>query len=122
MVIHNRTVHPELKCMPGDPTFNFRMERMGLFKTPLERQVNEAIRIKNSKADLRMNSGSEWRSDAIPRTTYSAPGLENRKINYNKLTEEGGIKDERDLGGRRKRPGLLRLSTPITLDIIDDLP
>ena len=50
MVIHNRTVHPELNCMPGDPTFNFRMERMGLFKTPLECQVNEAIRNKNSKA------------------------------------------------------------------------
>ena len=86
-------------------------------------QVNEAIRIKNSKADLRMNSGSEWRSDAIPRATYSAPGLENRKNKCNKLTEEGGNRDEgRDQGGRRKRPGLLRLSTPIALDIIDDIP
>ena len=100
MVIHNRTFHPQLKCRPGDAEFNFRMERSGVFKTPLSRQVNEALRIKNYTADQRMNSGSEWRADALPRAAFSAPGLENRRRtgrNKHKEGEEGG-----EGGGRRK--------------------
>ena len=60
------------------------MERSGVFKTPLSRQVNEALRIKNSTADQRMNSGSP---------------LENRRRtgrNKHKEGEDGGE------GGRRK--------------------
>ena len=122
MVIHNRTFHPQLKCRPGDAAFNFRMERSGVFKTPLSRQVNEALRIKNSTADQRMNSGSEWRADALPRAAFSAPGLENRR----RAGRTGGA------GGRREeeegRPGVgrpgggkgLRVKNPIAMDIIED--
>ena len=128
MVIHNRTFHPQLKCRPGGAEFNFRMERSGVFKTPLSRQVNEALRIKNSTADQRMNSGSEWRADTLPRAAFSAPGLENRRRtgrNKHKDGEEGGA------GGRREeeegRPGGgmrvgrgLRVKNPIAMDIIED--
>ena len=122
MVIHNRTFHPQLKCRPGDAKFNFRVERSGVFKTPLSRQVNEALRIKNSIADQRMNSGSEWRADALPRAAFSAPGLENRR----RAGRTGGA------GGRREeeegRPGVgrpgggkgLRVKNPIAMDIIED--
>ena len=58
MVIHNRT-------FTGDPNLNFRMERKGVFKTPLSRQVNEALRIKNSC--------SEWRADALPTNIQRQP-------------------------------------------------
>ena len=33
------------------------------------------MRIKNTGANIRMNSGSEWRADRIPRASFTAPGL-----------------------------------------------
>ena len=112
MVIHNRTFHPQLKCVPGDPNFNFRMERKGVFKTPLSRQVNEALRIKNSTADQRMNSGSEWRADALPRAAFSAPGLENRRKGggNRRDDEEGGPG-----GGCKKKSLKVTNSTPLAI-------
>ena len=73
MVIHNRNHHPSAT------TLNFRMEAIRSFTTPLERQMDEAIRIKNSYADIVMNSGSKWRLDSIPRANFTAPGLERRR-------------------------------------------
>ena len=35
--------------------------------SPLDRQIDESLRIKYSEAAVIMNSGSEWRSDPIPR-------------------------------------------------------
>ena len=64
MVIHNRSFHPQLNCQPGDSDFNFRMECKGIFKTPLERQVNEALRIKHSKADQRIRRRMVGRSSS----------------------------------------------------------
>ena len=46
---------------------------------PLDRQVDEALRIKHSEADILMNSGAEWRLDAIPRANFTAPDLERRR-------------------------------------------
>ena len=37
--------------------------------------INEALRIKNTEVNVRMNSGSEWRADRIPRASFTAPGL-----------------------------------------------
>ena len=70
MVIHNRNHHSSAT------TLNFRMEAIRSFTTRLERQMDEAIRIKNSYADIVMNSGSKWRLDSIPRANFTAPGLE----------------------------------------------
>ena len=73
MVIHNRKFH-------SDATeFNFKMQGLRHFKRPLDRQIDEALRIKNSTATILMNSGAEWRQPAIPRATFSAPGLERRR-------------------------------------------
>ena len=68
----------------GDPyhqesqVLNFRMEGLGHYNRPLDRQINEALRIKNSNASIIMNSGAEWRQPALPRAIFSAPGLERR--------------------------------------------
>ena len=77
MVIHNRNHHPNVTAL------NFRMEAIRTFNTPLERQLDEALRIKNSNANIVMNSGSEWRLDSIPRANFTAPGLERRR-NHNR--------------------------------------
>ena len=73
MVIHNRKHHD------GSPVLNFRMEAIKTFISPLERQLNEALRIKYSDADILMNSGSEWRLDSVPRASFTAPGLDRRR-------------------------------------------
>ena len=114
MVIHNRIFHPQLVCVPGDETFNFRMEMTGVFKTPLDRQVDEAMRIKNDKVDHIMNSGSEWRADSIPRAAFSAPGLDNRmEISQRKQQIGGGHK-----GARIPR---IAVRNPIALGLIEDI-
>ena len=77
MVIHNRIHHDSV------PSLNFEMKAVKTFTTPLERQLDEALRIKNSEADVLMNSGSEWRLDSIPRANFTAPGLERRRTNKN---------------------------------------
>ena len=71
MVIHNLTHHD------GSTEFHFKMESIGHFRTPLDRQLNESLRIQHSNADILMNSGSEWRADRVPRAVFSAPGLRN---------------------------------------------
>ena len=40
------------------------------FSSPLERQIDESIRIKDSEADFILNSGAEWRSDRVPRASF----------------------------------------------------
>ena len=73
MVIHNRSHHD------GDTNLNFRMEAIRTFVRPLDRQLDEALRIKHSEANIIMNSGAEWRLDAIPRAHFTAPELERRR-------------------------------------------
>ena len=55
MVIHNMAHH-------DSPTENnFQMRVVKQISDPLKRQIDESIRIKDSDADLILNSGSEWR-------------------------------------------------------------
>ena len=64
MVIHNSRHH-------DSPTEdNFMMKVLRTFSRPLERQIDESVRIKDSMADFIMNSGSEWRGDRIPRASF----------------------------------------------------
>ena len=65
MVIHNQKYH-------------FKMEALQTFQKPLDRQIEEALRIKNSEFEILMNSGTEWRIDSVPRARFTAPGLERR--------------------------------------------
>ena len=55
------------------------MEALQPFRKPLDRQIDEALRIKNSEFDILMNSGTEWRIDSVPRARFTAPGLERRR-------------------------------------------
>ena len=70
MVTHNMVHHNSSK------EFHFVMKIEKFFKKPLQRQIDESLRIKYSKDDgvLLMNSVSEWRSDA-----FIAPGLSKKK-------------------------------------------
>ena len=45
----------------------------------MERQIEESIRIKDSTAEVLMNSRSEWRADKIPRAAFQAPGIPKKK-------------------------------------------
>ena len=58
MVTHNMVHHNSSK------EFHFVMKIEKFFKKPLQRQIDESLRIKYSKDDgvLLMNSGSEWSS------------------------------------------------------------
>ena len=73
MVAHNMVHHNSSK------EFHFVMTVEKFFRRPLQRQVDESMRIKNSKDVILMNSGSEWRSDAIPRAAFTAPAIERKK-------------------------------------------
>ena len=64
MVIHSRRYHQSSKELI------FRMEPSGLFNTPLDRQLDESMRIRFSSADIIMNSGAEWRGDPVPRASF----------------------------------------------------
>ena len=53
---------------PGcTPNFSFKLDRS--WKTSLQRQVWEAIKIEESPLNELMNSRSEWGSNSIPRVT-----------------------------------------------------
>ena len=73
MVIHN-TIHHD---SPTEQHFMMRVVRT--FISPMERQIDESIRINGSEADVVMNSGSEWRADRVPRAVFQAPGLMRRR-------------------------------------------
>ena len=64
MVIHN-SIHHQLLTEN-----NFMMRVIRTFSSPLERQIDESIRIKDSEADFILNSGAEWRNDRIPRASF----------------------------------------------------
>ena len=64
MVIHNITHHNSPSEM------HFQMKVIKTFISPMDRQINESVRINNSEADFIMNSGSEWRSNRIPRAVF----------------------------------------------------
>ena len=64
MVIHNIAHH-------DSPTENsFQMRVVKIVSRPLDRQIDESIRIKDSEADIILNSGSEWRGDRVPRASF----------------------------------------------------
>ena len=76
LMIHNNVHHG------GSKTNHFVMEATGTFNKPLDRQVDESIRLKFfDRSGILLNSGSEWRGDSIPRASFNAPGLERRKRN-----------------------------------------
>ena len=53
MVIHNIAHHDS----PSEN--NFQMKVVRIISSPLERQIDESIRIQNSEAQIILNSGSE---------------------------------------------------------------
>ena len=75
MVAHNMVHHN------SSNEFHFVMTVEKFFKRPLQRQVDESMRIKNSKDVILMNNGSEWRSDVLPRAAFIAPAIERKKKN-----------------------------------------
>ena len=79
MVIHNWNHHD------GTRSLNFRMEEIKTFVKPPDRPLDEALRINNSEADIIINSGAEWRLDAIPRVNFTAFDLKRRRAAMREL-------------------------------------
>ena len=53
---------------------NFVMHVLSTVSRPLERKIDESVRMKYSEADIILNSGSEWRGDRdrVPRASFQA--------------------------------------------------
>ena len=71
MTIHMKTHHPDIPRLVS----NFRMVPVRSFRSPVYRQVSEALSINNAEVDLVMNSGSEWRAGRLPRAAVARPIL-----------------------------------------------
>ena len=71
MLIHNLAHHN------GSTEFHFKMESIGQFHTPFDRQLNESLRIQHSNADILINSANEWMANRVLRVVFSTPGLIN---------------------------------------------
>ena len=77
----------QLVAHKGEETA-YTMEVEETFRTPLERQVAEGVRINLQKKGLSMNSKSEWGQPGIPRIT-----LEDKEPGW----------EEAEVGGKRAR-------------------
>lgn len=78
----------------------FKMEVLKSFKSCLERQINEAVRITSSKADIQMNSKSEFHQAPIVRVVAA------RGLQAGQGEEEGWVAVRgRGRGARRGRGG-----------------
>ena len=62
---HLETFRPERQ---GDPSV-FKLKVESTFKKPLERQVSEGVHIPSSKADILMNSKTEFMQPSVSRVT-----------------------------------------------------
>ena len=82
---------------------SFYMEALRVFQSCLQRQVNEAVRISSSKADLVMNSKSEFHQAPIVRVTVAA-GLQLGQGEEQEVVARG--RGGRGAGSRR--PGTSR--------------
>ena len=73
-------------------TVNFKMEALRSFKYPMVRQVNEGARVRLSKADICMNSKSEFHQPGIVRVI---------PVRGNVNEEQAGISLQAGRGGAR---------------------
>ena len=55
----------------GEVMVRFRLEMSGGFTKPMVRQINEAVRIANSKAGVVLNSKSEWHQSPLVRVVLT---------------------------------------------------
>ena len=62
LVIHHKTHHPDL---PRDVS-HYRMVLVRSYRSPLDRQIGEALEIYNADVDVLMNSGAEWGAGRLP--------------------------------------------------------
>ena len=62
----------------------FEMKIVGQFRSCLERQTNEAVRITGSKAEMVLNSKSEWHQTPLVRV-IPVTGLMNDQIGVRRL-------------------------------------
>ena len=69
-VISNCMVIYSNKHHNGSKQLSYRMEPCGTFSTPLDRQIDESMRLKYTSASIVLNSGNEWRGDPIPWASF----------------------------------------------------
>ena len=68
----------------------FKMEVIGIYRTPLVRQVNESVRIVMSKADCVMNSKTEWHQAPLIRILATNGVQEEQGAGRGSLHQPGG--------------------------------
>ena len=101
-VIHNKVHHG------GSNQMNFRMEAVKKFISPLDRQIDESLRIHYTEVDRKegsdvvvMNSMSEWRNNKIPRATFA----DQETVASSSLLHPHGETNRRRQRGRGRTPG-----------------
>ena len=90
----------------GGVRAEFKMTVVGVHRTPLVRQVNEAVRIVLTKADCVMNSKNEWHQAPLVRIIPMTGLQEDQGIGRGSLDQQGGGGIERRRGGRGRGAGL----------------
>ena len=85
----------------------FRMDVIGIYRTPLVRQVNESVRIVMSKADCVMNSKTEWHQAPLIRILATNGLQEEQGAGRGSLPSLKGVGgDPRGQGGGVASPSL----------------
>ena len=74
----------------GGVRAEFCMTVVGVHRTPLVRQVNEAVRIVLSRADCVMNSKNEWHQAPLVRIIPMTGLQEDQGIGRGSLDQQGG--------------------------------
>ena len=89
----------------------FSMQVVGVYRTPLVRQVDESVRIIISKAECVMNSKSEWHQDPLVRIIPMSGLQEEQGAGRGSLQQPGGAGREGGAGrggGTGRRGGVGR--------------
>ena len=106
-------------------TVNFKMEALRSFKYPMVRQVNEGARVRLSKADICMNSKSEFHQPGIVRVIPVRGNVNEEQAGISLQAGRGGARGGARGRGRAGQGGRARRGVRKRLEASDskeDLP
>ena len=112
IVKHWQTNHPQMETPP-----NFKFEVVERCHSSLERQIKEAIHIRNEECDVLMNGRGEWGLNIIPQLTptiegkiveYREPANHPKRKEFPDRAAEGQTEFETQYAQRRKRQRLTK--------------
>ena len=89
----------------GGRKVSFKMDALRIFKYPMVRQVNEGARVRLTKADICMNSKSEFHQPGIVRVVAVRGNLNEEQTGIFPQDGQGGGARGRGRGSTRGRRG-----------------